>query len=47
MGDYEAFKKKVFQLTKIDLNCYKERQMRRRIDSLINKAKIKIGRAHV
>lgn len=41
MGDYEAFKKKVFQLTKIDLSCYKERQMRRRIDSLINKAKIK------
>ena len=41
MGDYEAFKKKVFQLTKIDLSCYKERQMKRRIDSLINKAKIK------
>lgn len=40
MGDYEAFKEKVFQLTKIDLNSYKERQMRRRIDSLINKAKI-------
>lgn len=40
MGDYEVFKDKVFQLTKIDLNCYKERQMRRRIDSLINKAKI-------
>lgn len=41
MGDYESFKAKVFQLTKIDLSCYKERQMRRRIDSLINKAKIK------
>lgn len=41
MGDYEVFKKKVFQLTKIDLSCYKERQMKRRIDSLINKAKIK------
>lgn len=41
MGDYEEFKRKVFQLTKIDLNCYKERQMRRRIDSLINKVKIK------
>jgi len=41
MGDYEAFKKKVFQLTKIDLSCYKERQMKRRIDSLITKAKIK------
>ena len=41
MGDYEEFKRKVFQLTKIDLSCYKERQMRRRIDSLINKVKIK------
>ena len=41
MGDYEVFKEKVFQLTKIDLNCYKERQMRRRIDSLITKAQIK------
>jgi chemotaxis protein methyltransferase CheR len=39
MGDYEVFKKKIFELTKIDLNCYKERQMKRRIDSLINKAK--------
>ncbi len=39
MGDYEVFKQKIFQLTKIDLNCYKERQMRRRIDSLISKAK--------
>lgn len=40
MGDYGVFKEKVFQLTKIDLNSYKERQMRRRIDSLISKAKI-------
>ena len=40
MGDYGVFKEKVFQLTKIDLNSYKERQMRRRIDSLINKAKV-------
>lgn len=39
MGDYEVFKEKVLRLTKIDLNCYKERQMKRRIDSLINKAK--------
>lgn len=35
--DYEAFKKKVFELTKIDLSSYKERQMKRRIDSLIAK----------
>ncbi|MCD7826711.1 MAG: protein-glutamate O-methyltransferase CheR [Clostridiaceae bacterium] len=40
MGDYEKFKQKIFQLTKIDLSCYKERQMKRRIDSLIVKAKI-------
>lgn len=36
---YELFKEKVFQLTKIDLNSYKERQMKRRIDSLITKHK--------
>ena len=34
---YEKFKKDVYALTKIDLNCYKEKQMRRRIDTLINK----------
>ena len=37
---YELFKEKVFQLTKIDLNYYKERQMKRRIDSLITKHNI-------
>lgn len=37
---YEVFKTKVFELTKIDLNAYKERQMKRRIDSLITKHKI-------
>ena len=35
--NYEKFKKDVYVLTKIDLNCYKEKQMRRRIDTLINK----------
>lgn len=39
MGDYELFKQKVFQLTKIDLSCYKERQMKRRIDALIGKSR--------
>jgi chemotaxis protein methyltransferase CheR len=34
---YEGFKKEVLQLTKIDLHCYKERQMKRRIDTLIGK----------
>lgn len=40
MGDYEKFKSDIYTLTKIDLNCYKERQMKRRIDSLITKCKI-------
>lgn len=35
--DYEAFKTHVFNLTKIDLNAYKEKQMKRRIDTLISK----------
>ncbi len=37
MDDYEQFKKDIFALTQIDLNSYKEKQMRRRIDSLILK----------
>ncbi len=39
--DYEGFKSQVFTLTKIDLNAYKERQMKRRIDALITKNKFK------
>ena len=35
--DYEYLKKAVFDLTKIDLNAYKEKQMKRRIDTLITK----------
>lgn len=35
--DYEYLKKEVFALTKIDLNAYKEKQMKRRIDTLISK----------
>lgn len=35
--DYEQFKKAVYQLTTIDLSCYKEKQMKRRIDTLIAK----------
>lgn len=34
---YEEFKVDVFKLTKIDLNFYKEKQMRRRIDTLATK----------
>ncbi|MCR4797050.1 MAG: protein-glutamate O-methyltransferase CheR [Lachnospiraceae bacterium] len=37
MDNYEKFKSDVFALTKIDLNAYKEKQMRRRIDSLVTK----------
>ncbi|MDE6699289.1 MAG: chemotaxis protein CheR, partial [Lachnospiraceae bacterium] len=35
--NYEQFKTQVFALTQIDLNAYKEKQMKRRIDSLIAK----------
>lgn len=35
--DYEYFKKAVLDLTKVDLNAYKEKQMKRRIDTLISK----------
>lgn len=41
MGDYELFKKQIFTLTQIDLNAYKEKQMKRRIESLITKHGIK------
>lgn len=37
--DYEQFKTQILSLTKIDLNAYKERQMKRRIDALIAKNK--------
>ncbi len=37
MADYEQFKKDIYNLTKIDLSSYKEKQMKRRIDTLINK----------
>ena len=40
LDNYEKFKNDVYALTKIDLNCYKEKQMRRRIDTLIAKNKI-------
>ncbi|BCN31419.1 CheR family methyltransferase [Anaeromicropila herbilytica] len=41
LNNYEAFKEEVFRLTRIDLNAYKERQMKRRIDALIAKHGIK------
>ncbi|MBQ7614118.1 MAG: chemotaxis protein CheR, partial [Butyrivibrio sp.] len=39
-ADYEWFKKNVYDLTKIDLNAYKEKQMKRRIDTLIGKYEV-------
>ena len=39
-NDYEKFKKDIFSLTQIDLSSYKERQMKRRIDTLIQRHKI-------
>ena len=35
--NYEKFKKDIYVMTTIDLNAYKEKQMRRRIDSLATK----------
>ena len=35
--DYEGFKKAIYELTGIDLGSYKEKQMKRRLDSLINR----------
>lgn len=36
-NNYEAFKEQIYRMTKIDLSAYKEKQMKRRIDSLIAK----------
>ncbi|MCH5252638.1 MAG: protein-glutamate O-methyltransferase CheR [Lachnospiraceae bacterium] len=40
---YETFKKEYLQLTGIDLNSYKENQMKRRIDNFITKHSDKTG----
>ncbi len=37
MEGYEKFKEKIFKKTKLDLSLYKERQMKRRIESLITR----------
>lgn len=47
LGSYEAFKEDIFRLTSIDLNSYKERQMKRRIDSLITKHGIPSYKSYV
>jgi len=38
--EYEAFMADIYKLTQIDLTFYKQVQMKRRIDALINKSKI-------
>ncbi|HAB59614.1 MAG TPA: chemotaxis protein CheR, partial [Lachnospiraceae bacterium] len=40
VDSYEVFKDQILKLTTIDLNSYKERQMKRRIDALITKHNI-------
>jgi len=35
--DYEGFKKEIYKMSGIDLGLYKEKQMKRRLDSLISK----------
>ena len=47
LGSYEAFKDSIYKLTSIDLNSYKERQMKRRIDSLITKNGIETYSSYV
>lgn len=39
MDNYEKFKELIFKKTGINLSCYKERQMKRRIESLIKRNK--------
>ncbi len=40
MQGYEKFKEQIFRLTGLDLSLYKERQMKRRIESLIKRHQI-------
>ncbi len=47
LGDYEYLKKQVLSITKVDLNAYKEAQMKRRIDQLITKKGLKDYPAYI
>lgn len=40
LDNYETFKEQIYNLTRINLDAYKERQMKRRIDALIAKHNI-------
>ena len=42
LNNYEWFKTEILKMTKIDLNYYKEKQMRRRIDTLVTKMEQKV-----
>lgn len=46
-NDYEKFKGDVYKLTKINLDAYKEKQMKRRINTLISKSKISSYDAYI
>ena len=37
MEGYEKFEADILKLTSIDLTCYKEKQMKRRIETLVTK----------
>lgn len=45
--DYEEFKKEILRMSTINLTAYKEKQMKRRIDSLIKKNNYKDYKAYV
>lgn len=45
--DYESFKKEILKMSTINLDAYKERQMKRRIDSLIKKNNYKDYKTYV
>ncbi|MGE5554632.1 MAG: CheR family methyltransferase [Betaproteobacteria bacterium] len=39
-ADYEEFKRHILELTGLDLSCYKQRQMQRRINALMDSLKV-------
>lgn len=47
LDGYEQFKQDIFALTKIDLNCYREKQMKRRIDTLIGQSNVITYKSYV
>lgn len=47
MEGYEPFKERIYKLTGIDLSSYKERQMRRRIESLITRNRMSTYEAYI